>query len=32
MELIEKQPEFVSRFSRWHGDEKLAGLTLPGRN
>lgn len=25
MELIEKQPEFVSRFSRWHGDEKLAG-------
>jgi len=25
MELIEKQPEFVSRFSRWNGDEKLAG-------
>lgn len=25
MELIEKQPEFVSRFSRWHGDEKLVG-------
>lgn len=25
MELIEKQPEFVGRFSRWHGDEKLAG-------
>lgn len=25
MELIEKQPEFVSRFSRWSGDEKLSG-------
>lgn len=25
MELIEKQSEFVSRFSRWNGDEKLAG-------
>ena len=25
MELIEKQPEFVGRFSRWYGDEKLAG-------
>jgi hypothetical protein len=25
MELIEKQPEFVSRFSRWNGDENLAG-------
>ena len=25
MELIEKQPEFVGRFARWHGDEKLAG-------
>lgn len=25
MELIEKQPEFVSRFSRWNGDEKLVG-------
>jgi len=25
MELIEKQPEFVNRFSRWSGDEKLAG-------
>ena len=25
MELIEKQSEFVGRFSRWHGDEKLAG-------
>jgi hypothetical protein len=25
MELIEKQPEFVSRFSRWNGDERLAG-------
>ena len=25
MELIEKQPEFVSRFSRWSGDENLRG-------
>jgi hypothetical protein len=25
MELIEKQPEFVSRFTRWNGDEKLVG-------
>lgn len=25
MELIEKQPQFVSRFSRWNGDETLAG-------
>lgn len=25
MELIEKQSEFAGRFSRWHGDEKLAG-------
>lgn len=25
MELIEKQPQFVSRFSRWSGDETLAG-------
>lgn len=25
MEIIEKQPEFVSRFSRWRGDEDLAG-------
>jgi D-proline reductase (dithiol) PrdB len=25
MQLIEKQPEFVSRFSRWSGDEKLRG-------
>lgn len=25
MELIEKQPEFVGRFARWNGDEKLAG-------
>ena len=25
MELIEIQPEFASRFSRWHGDEKLVG-------
>lgn len=25
MELIEKNDEFASRFSRWNGDEKLAG-------
>jgi D-proline reductase (dithiol) PrdB len=25
MEIIEKQPEFVGRFARWRGDEKLAG-------
>ena len=25
MQLIEKQPEFVSRFSRWPGDENLRG-------
>lgn len=25
MELIEKQPQFVSRFSRWNGDESLVG-------
>ena len=25
MQLIEKQPEFVSRFSRWNGDESLRG-------
>ena len=25
MQLIEKQPEFVSRFSRWSGDENLRG-------
>lgn len=25
MELIEKQPEFVGKFARWRGDEKLAG-------
>jgi len=25
MELIEKHGEFVNRFSRWNGDEKLAG-------
>lgn len=25
MELIEKQSEFVSRFSRWRGDENLSG-------
>jgi len=25
MELIEKQPEFASRFARWRGDEKLVG-------
>ncbi len=25
MELIEKQTDFVNRFSRWNGDEKLVG-------
>ena len=25
MELIEKQPEFVSRFSQWSGNEELRG-------
>ena len=25
MQIIEKQPEFVSRFSRWSGDENLRG-------
>ena len=25
MQLIEKQPEFVSRFARWSGDENLRG-------
>lgn len=25
MEIIEKKPEFVSKFSRWSGDEKLSG-------